>query len=156
MFDICFLLRRTHSAAPKRRSTKWGPAVLAPLGAFGSAGTVVQKACRTRIRILTQTSADSKSLLRTPPCPPTRPGGSPFSDPRSIFSIFLVAFCRSKIHRKTDPSNSTPKSRKCNPERPKVDFEVVFAPPFGLHFVIIFHTFCRSLKSRKHYKNNGF
>ena len=94
--------KRMHQTAKLQNG---GAAVLAPHGAFGSAGPVLRgvTACRIEIRIL----SDSKSLFRTPPCPPTRAWFAQFSAAEPQMSDFWLTFCRSEIHRKSDVSKNT-------------------------------------------------
>ena len=122
--DPLAALCKTQSTAPKRQLTKTGPAVLAPLGAFGSAGPV--RGGKRRVR-------SEFAFLQTPkassaPRPARRPA-------RYLLILqplapqmcdFCFTSCRSKIHRKSDVSKSIPKSQNLTPERPNCDFKIVF------------------------------
>ena len=118
---------------------KWGAAVLAPLGAIGSAAPRLASAAEGRgvsdhsCRFL-QTLAEFKSLhgphLRRRPCPPKSCGRS-FSAFFRSEPQFLQIFCRSKLHQKSDPSKTHPKSQKSDPMAPKARFWSHFCTLFS-------------------------
>ena len=109
----------------KRQSSNTGAAVLAPLGAFGSAAPVSQSGVPEACRILLPTSADSKAS--DGPRPTRRP------EPRNVSKCilptferqnlrFLPTFCRSKIHQKSDSSKIPPIFQKSDPGSQNLDF----------------------------------
>jgi hypothetical protein len=105
--------------------------VLAPLGAFGSAGPVP----RARgVSDQIQTSADSKSLFRTPPCPPTCALSAQFPNMGPKMFRFRLTFCTSKIHENPTPPKTPPNLKNPTPERPKLDFWMIFGPLLALIF----------------------
>ena len=70
----------------------------------------------------TQTSADSKSLFRTPPCPPTRPGSSHFADPCASNVRFLALFLHIENSLKIRRFKKHPKISKSDPQAPQCRF----------------------------------
>ena len=79
-------------------------------------------------------SADPGSIQeppRAPPPPPTLPLSAPISAIFRNFPHFLPTFCRSKIHQKSDPSKTHPKSQKSDPMAPKARFWSHFCTLFS-------------------------
>ena len=130
----------------KRQSSNTGAAVLAPLGAFGSAAPVSQSGVSRRVRSslgLLQTP----DLRRTPPYPPThpaKPSETHLADRKMPKSeIFGRLFADQKLIKNQTPQKRIQNLKSRTPDRPNVDFGITFGVHLGidvheiLDFVII-------------------
>ena len=147
------------SSCTKRQSSNTGAAVLAPLGAFGSAAPVSQSGVPRRV-------GSSLGLLQTPD-PQTDPALSAdrphrYLQKRILLTLrrqnlnFRLTFCRSKIHQKSDSSKIRPKSQKADPESQNADFGWISGAILASIFDQIFDISHKTPKSRFYCKTNDF
>ena len=104
----------------------------------------MQEACRIRIRFFR--FSDSKSLFRTPPCPPILRMGCSISDHRTANVSFSAHFLHLGNSSKIRCLSKPPKISKIRPRSAEVSILGYFWCHFGVHFLSFFYTFCETPK----------
>ena len=131
--------------------------MLAPLGAFGSAGPVARGKRRVRSEFVVLQTPKASSAPRPARRPASKnQSGSPCADPCASDVRFLAHFLQIENSSKIRRLKKHPKISKCDPRSAEMSILRSFLGPFLASIFDHFFTFFQNgVISRNHIKTNG-